>query len=89
MDGSRIYFMVIEISCLEVWREISDYIDDGVAPELRARMQAHFKVCKHCSAVLDGTKNVVRLIADDAKFEVPENFGKRLYGKIDAQLKRP
>jgi hypothetical protein len=80
--------MVIEISCLEVWREISSYIDDGVGPELRARMEAHFKVCKHCRAVLDGTKNVVRLIADDAEFEMPENFGKRLYSKLDAKLKR-
>ena len=78
--------MMIEISCLEVWREISSYIDDGVDPELRARMEAHFKVCKHCSAVLDGTKNVVKLIADGAEFEVPSNLGKRIYTKLDRQL---
>ena len=33
---------VIEISCIEVWREISNYIDDDVNAELRARMEAHF-----------------------------------------------
>jgi Putative zinc-finger len=78
--------MVIEISCLEVWREISSYIDDGVDPELRARMEAHFKVCKHCSAVLDGARNVVRLIADGAEFEVPARLSNRIYGKLDRQL---
>jgi hypothetical protein len=78
--------MVIEISCVEVWREISNYIDEATDPELRSRMEAHFKVCKHCSAILDGTKNVVKLIADGAEFEVPKAFSSRLYDKLNAQL---
>ena len=73
---------VIEISCLEVWREISNYVDDDVAPALRARMEAHFKSCAHCKAVLDGTKNVVKLVADGVEYEVPSSFSDRLYRKI-------
>ncbi len=78
--------MVIEISCVEVWREISNYIDEATDPELRTRMEAHFRVCRHCSAILDGTKNVVKLIADGAEFEVPSSLGKRIYTKLDRQL---
>jgi anti-sigma factor RsiW len=73
---------VIEISCLEVWRELSNYVDDDVAPELRARMGAHFKSCAHCKAVLDGTKNVVKLVADGVEYELPSGFTDRLYRKI-------
>ena len=73
---------VIEISCVEVWREISNYVDDDVAPELRARMEAHFKSCAHCTAVLDGTKNVVKLVADGVEYELPGGFADRLYRKI-------
>ena len=80
--------MVIELSCVEVWREISNYIDETTDPELRDRMEAHFRVCTHCSAVLDGARNVVRLIADDAEFEVPSDLGERIYGKLDHQLGR-
>jgi Putative zinc-finger len=80
--------MVIEISCVEVWREISNYVDETTDPELRSRMEAHFKVCKHCSAILDGTKNVVKLIADGAEFGIPSNLGKRIYCKLDRQLGR-
>jgi hypothetical protein len=79
---------VIEISCIEVWREISNYIDDAVDPELRARIEAHFKVCKHCSAVLDGTRNVIKLVADEAEFEVPAGFGSRLYFKLNNSLRK-
>jgi anti-sigma factor RsiW len=73
---------VIEISCLEVWREISNYVDDDVEPELRARMEAHFKTCAHCKAIMDGTRNVVTLVGDGVEYEVPEGFSKRLYDKI-------
>lgn len=78
--------MVIEISCIEVWREISNYVEDAIDPELRTRMEAHFKVCKHCVAVLDGTRNVVKLIADEAEFELPTGFGNRIYDKLNSDL---
>jgi anti-sigma factor RsiW len=73
---------VIEISCLEVWREISNYVDDDIAPALRARMEAHFKVCAHCTAILDGTRNVVQLVADGVEYRLPEGFSRRLYEKL-------
>lgn len=73
---------IVEISCIEVWREISNYLEGIVAAELRQRMEAHFKVCRHCKAILDGTGNVVKLIADGEPFEVPSGFGQRLYKKL-------
>ncbi len=74
--------VTIEISCVEVWREISNYLDDEISLELRQRMEAHFKACAHCTAVLDGTRNVVQLVGDGRVLELPEGFSKRLYKKI-------
>jgi hypothetical protein len=73
---------MIEISCVEVWREISNYIDAATDPELRARMEAHLKVCAHCTAVLDGTRNVVKLLADGVEYDLPPGFSQRLYHKV-------
>jgi anti-sigma factor (TIGR02949 family) len=72
----------IEISCLEVWREISNFIDGELDADLRTRMEAHFKVCAHCKAIYDGTKNVIKLVGDGVEYEMPEGFSKRLYNKI-------
>jgi anti-sigma factor (TIGR02949 family) len=72
----------IEISCLEVWREISNFIDGELDADLRTRMEAHFKVCAHCRAIYDGTKNVIKLVGDGVEYEMPEGFSKRLYNKI-------
>ena len=72
----------IEISCVEVWRQISSYLEEEIVPEMRERMEAHFKVCTHCSAVLDGTRNVVALVGDGRLYQMPEGFSERLYKKI-------
>ena len=77
---------VIEISCVEVWRELSNYIDDAIDPELRRRMEEHFKGCEHCSAVLDGTRNVVRLVGDGRAFDLPAGFSDRLKKRLNEKL---
>ncbi len=73
---------IVEISCLEVWREISNFIDGTVDADLRARLEHHFKGCKHCAAILDGTSNAVRLVGDDQAFELPKGFGERLISRL-------
>ena len=72
----------IEISCVEVWREISNYLDEDISVGLRERMEKHFGACAHCTAVLDGTRNVVGLVGDGTLFQMPLGFNKRLYDKI-------
>jgi anti-sigma factor RsiW len=74
---------VIEISCVHVWREISNYVDGELDPGLRERMEAHFKTCAHCSAILDGTKNVIGLVADGKAFDLPKGFSERLKQRLD------
>jgi anti-sigma factor (TIGR02949 family) len=80
--------MVMEISCEEVWREVSNYLDKEISVELRARMTEHFKDCKHCSAVLDGTRNVVKLVGDAKTFELPAGLSGRLYRRLNSKLSR-
>ena len=60
----------MKISCDEVWREISNYLEDEVSAGLRTRMDQHFSGCKRCTAVLVGTRNVVRLVGDAAVLDL-------------------
>lgn len=76
----------IQIDCKEVWKQISNYLDDELPPDLRATMAAHFRECAHCTAVLDGTRNVVQLLGDGGVFEVPAGAGQRLYDKLNKSL---
>jgi Putative zinc-finger len=73
------------VNCEHVWREISNYLDGEVDTTTRATMEAHFKECKHCTAVLDGTRNVVQLYGDDQWFELPAGFSRRLERRLAEQ----
>jgi len=74
--------LIVEIKCEEVVREISNYLDGELDAALRRRMEAHCKLCRRCSAVLDGARNVVRLAGDIRAFDVPPDFGQRLDAKL-------
>lgn len=76
----------IKIDCKEVWKQISNFLDDDLAPDLRATMTAHFRECAHCTAVLNGTRNVAQLLGDGRVFEVPAGAGQRLYNKLNRSL---
>ena len=52
-------------------------------------MEAHFRECKHCTAVLDGTKNIVHLYADDRLVELPAGFSARWQRKLAESMPRP
>ncbi len=79
---------VIEISCVEVWREISNYIDGDVEPELKARLELHFTRCKDCRAVLHGAGNTVRLLTDGDWYPLPEGFSERLFLRLSSEYRR-
>jgi hypothetical protein len=62
------------VNCEQVWQEISNYLEGEVSPELRAAMETHFHDCKHCTAVVDGTRNVINLYGDDRFMQLPAGF---------------
>ncbi|MHB8218107.1 MAG: anti-sigma factor family protein [Candidatus Sulfotelmatobacter sp.] len=70
------------VSCEQVWREISNYVDGEVDAGLRSLMEEHFRTCQRCAAVLAGTRNVVALYGDERMLEVPAGFGRRLEKRL-------
>ena len=79
----------MEINCREVIRELSTFIDQGVGADLRAQIEEHLAKCKHCSAVYDGTRNVIRLVGDDRVFELPAGFSQRLRDRLAKEMSKP
>ena len=76
----------LKINCLDVVREISNFVDGDIDAELRRRIEAHFEGCAHCSAILDGTRNVLRLVGDGTVFELPAGFSERLKARLEQEL---
>lgn len=74
------------MTCKEVWREISNYIDDAVSPEVREEIELHLAHCRHCTAMVDAIHNIIILVADGRTFSLPVGFSERLKARIDKEL---
>jgi len=74
------------IECKHVWEHISGYLDGTLSDETRDLVQKHLDHCEICSAILDSTRNIIILTADDHIFELPVGFSERLHARIDLEL---
>ena len=70
------------ISCVDVRRELSNYIDDEITPELRSRVEEHVDACSGCKAIYDGLRNVLTLVTATELIELPRGFSARLYQRL-------
>ena len=78
--------MVIE--CKHVWNYISDFLDGTLPEETRELVQKHLEHCEICSAVLDSTRNILVLTADDRVFELPVGFSERLHARLSREISK-
>jgi hypothetical protein len=76
------------VNCEDVWREISNYLEGDVELRLRLALEEHIRGCKRCTAVLDGTRNVVQLYGDERMLEAPLGFSQRLQHRLEENLPR-
>lgn len=74
------------LDCKHVWYEISNYIDEDIDPAVRASVEEHLATCRHCAAILDSTRNIIYLVADERTFSLPIGFSDRLRAKIETEL---
>jgi hypothetical protein len=77
--------MVIE--CKHVWDHISEYLDRSLPPGIREQVQKHLEHCEICSAILDSTRNILILTADERVFELPLGFSERLHARLEAEMR--
>ena len=77
--------MVIE--CKHVWDYISEYLDDSLPLETKELVEKHLENCEICSAILDSTRNILILTADDRVFELPAGYSERLHAQLAREIR--
>jgi anti-sigma factor RsiW len=76
----------MRLKCEHVWNYISDYIDGSVDAQLREEIEKHLEHCEICTAVLDSTRNILVLTADERTFELPVGFSERLHARLAKEI---
>lgn len=76
----------MNLECKHVWDYISEFLDDSLPAETRELVQRHLENCELCSAILDSTRNILVLTADDRVFELPAGYSKRLHARLSREI---
>lgn len=75
------------LDCKHVWNHISAYLDNDLAPDVLEDVQRHLDTCEICSAILDSTRNILILTADERVFELPLGYSERLHARLEAEIR--
>jgi hypothetical protein len=78
----------MKLPCRYVWEHISEYIDQRVDPQALADIEAHLENCEVCSAILDSTRNILVLTADNRTYELPLGYSSRLHQRLEIELRK-
>jgi anti-sigma factor RsiW len=70
------------LSCQELIELVTDYIEDALAPEERARFERHVNSCSDCSAYLTQMRRTIEIVGmledrdipDDARAQLLHTF---------------
>jgi len=75
------------LECKNVWEHISEYLDQQLEPKLLADIEKHLENCEVCSAILDSTRNILVLTADNRTFELPVGYSERLHARLEKAIR--
>jgi anti-sigma factor RsiW len=76
----------VALECKHVWDYISEFLDDSLPAATRELVQKHLETCEICSAILDSTRNILILTADDRVFELPAGYSQRLHARLAREI---
>jgi Putative zinc-finger len=76
----------VALECKHVWDYISEFLDDSLPSGIQELVQKHLENCEICSAVLDSTRNILILTADDRVFELPAGYSQRLHARLAREI---
>jgi anti-sigma factor RsiW len=67
------------VSCELVRRELSNFIDGDITPDLRTAIEDHLRQCHPCAVLHGSARNVLSIIRDERVFQVPSGYSQRLH----------
>ena len=60
-----------EMSCVEVRRQLVDYMEGDLEHPMAGRLLNHLESCAQCESVLKGIQNVASLLSHLGEFDLP------------------
>ena len=74
------------LTCKEFLQELSDYLDENVDAEIRAKLERHITECPNCWVVCDTTKRTIRIYKGMEPQPIPPEIESRLMSALEKKM---
>jgi hypothetical protein len=74
------------LTCKQFLQDISEYLDESVDAEIRARLEQHVLECPNCWVIFDTTQKTVQIYKGMDPYPIPADVESRLMAALEKKM---
>jgi anti-sigma factor RsiW len=74
------------LTCKDFLHELSDYLDETIDAELRAKLEKHIAECPNCWVIADTTRKTIRIYKGMDPYPIPADVEDRLMKALEKKM---
>ena len=74
------------LTCKQFLEELSDYLDENVDAEIRAKLERHITECPNCWVITDTTKKTIHIYRGMEAYPIPGDVESRLMAALERRM---
>lgn len=74
------------LTCKDFLNDLSEYLDDSLDPEIKARLHQHVNECPNCWVVLDTTQKTIKVFRGVEPQAIPSDIHSRLLSALQRKM---
>ena len=74
------------LTCKDFLAELSDYLDERIDAELRAKLERHITECPNCWVIADTTRKTIKIYKGMEPHPLPQDVEGRLMQALERKI---
>ena len=74
------------LTCKDFLSELSDYLDETIDADMRAKLERHITECPNCWVIADTTRRTIRIYRGMEPHPVPADVESRLMQALEKKM---
>ena len=74
------------LTCKDFLSELSDYLDEKIDAELRAKLESHITECPNCWVIADTTRKTIQIYQGMDPYPIPADVESRLMKALEKKM---
>lgn len=75
------------MNCEDLLKQLNDYVDGTIEPEVCEKFEVHMKGCDPCQVVVDNIRKTITLYKEGIPYVIPIEFRNRMHETLRQRWK--